>query len=76
MMHLQMKTKHWDVEEDLSLDDDSVMRFNFNEGGKGHVCKSEQEIGRDRVMTKKVNFSLSPFQFRAHFCIRGLCHLR
>jgi len=38
-----MKTKHWDVEEDLSLDDDSVMRFNFNGGGKGHVCKSEHE---------------------------------
>ena len=44
MVHLQMKTKHWDGKEDLSLDDDSVMRFNFNGGGKGHVCKVSTKL--------------------------------
>jgi hypothetical protein len=65
MMHPQMKTKHLDVEEDLSLDDASLMRYNFNGGGKGHVCKSEHEIGWDRVRSSLFLSSLGLFATRS-----------
>jgi hypothetical protein len=46
MVHSQMKTEHWGVEEDPSLDNEASIKPNFNRGGGGHVCRSKHEIGR------------------------------
>jgi hypothetical protein len=46
MVHSQMKTEHWGVEEDPSLDKEALIKPNFNRGGGGHVCRSKHEIGR------------------------------
>jgi hypothetical protein len=46
MVHSQMKTEHWGVEEDLALDKEALIKPNFNRGGGGHVCRSKHEIRR------------------------------
>ena len=80
-----MKTKVWDIEEDLAQsgvveadlvqNEGSWIRFNINRGGGVHVCKSKHKNKRGRVKSSLFLSSLGLFVTRRallFFCGGGL----
>ena len=67
-----MKTKHWDIEGDLALNDNTLTGFKFNRGGKGHICQSKHRT--TKRPSEKFTFFVITWSLCDKKCIFSLPH--